>query len=51
MGQGAVAGGREPGQGSVATVQVKGAKDLFGGRRDKRREQMERHISEVELTA
>lgn len=32
-----------PGQGAVAAVQVKGAKDLLSGIRD-RREQMERHF-------
>lgn len=33
--QSAVAGGWEPGQGAVATIQVKGAKDLLGGSRDR----------------
>lgn len=45
-----MAGHWEPGQGSVATIQVKSAKDLFGGTRNKE-ESRWRDISEVELTA
>lgn len=42
--QSAVPRGWEPGHGAVATAQVKGAKDLLGGSRVKRRGQTERHF-------
>lgn len=33
--QSAVTGSWEPGQGAIATVQIKGARDLRGGSRDR----------------